>query len=107
MSLSKFLKASRLERDLIPPQHRCDRKSTGLVTLGVAGNRSRKSSSVGSICFPIVKTCFWNGINSYKLSQLSMSHCNSKIKIFDRETTGLCNKAKEKENVMHVKTTIS
>ena len=56
MSLSKFLNASKLESDLMPPQHWCERKSTGLVTLGVAGNRRRKSSSVGSICLPILRT---------------------------------------------------
>ena len=34
----------------MPPQQWLERKSTGLVILGMAGNRSRKSSSAGSIC---------------------------------------------------------
>ena len=50
ISLSRFLNCSILERALIPPQLWLERKSTGLTTLGTAGNRSRKSSSAGSIC---------------------------------------------------------
>ena len=45
------------ERALIPPQQWLERKSTGLTTLGMAGNRSRKSSSAGSICLFMSKTC--------------------------------------------------
>ena len=42
----------------MPPQQWLERKSTGLVTLGMAGNRSRKSSSAESICLFMSNT--WN-----------------------------------------------
>ena len=57
MSLSRFLNCSMAERALMPPQQWLERNSTGLLTLGTAGNRSRKSSSAGSICLLISSTC--------------------------------------------------
>ena len=56
MSLSRFLKASKLERALMPPQLLWDRKSTGLTALGTTGNLKRKSNSVGSICLLLRST---------------------------------------------------
>ena len=57
MSLSRFRNCSMAERALMPPQQWLERSSTGLVTLGTAGNRRRKSSSAGSICLLISRTC--------------------------------------------------
>lgn len=42
---------------LIPPQELLFMKSTGEVTLGVAGNRSKKSNSTGFTSLFIISTC--------------------------------------------------
>lgn len=55
MSLSRFLKTSRFDSALMPPQHVLERKSTGLITLGVAGKRRRKSNSPGSMALCIIR----------------------------------------------------
>ena len=57
MSLSRFLNWSMLDAALMPPQLVWERKSTGLVTLGVMGKRSRKSSSGGSMDLLISNIC--------------------------------------------------
>ena len=57
ISRSKFLNCSIAERALMQPQQWLERKSTGLVVLGMAGNLSKKSSSLGSICFADNSTC--------------------------------------------------
>ena len=61
MSRSRFLNCSMFDRALIPPHPMLERKSTGLVTFGMAGNRSRNSSSIGSICLLISKIYYFGG----------------------------------------------
>ena len=45
-----------LDKALIPPQPMLLRKSTGDVKFGAAGNRNRKSSSVGLISLDVKST---------------------------------------------------
>ena len=80
MSLSKFLNCSMLERALIPPQLWLERKSTGLTTLGTAGNRSKKSNSDGSICLFISKIQRKKKIGNYII--ISVQPLQSELKAY-------------------------
>lgn len=59
---------------LIPPQELLLRKSTGVVTFGVAGKRNRKSSSTELISLFIIKICSSRNHFMYELHKLSWSH---------------------------------
>jgi len=52
-----YLKSSLEDKLRIPPQLESDRKSTGLVTCGIIGNRKKKSSSCGLISSFINRIC--------------------------------------------------